>query len=100
MANLRAYAAVSLDLMMRWVRPLHPDANLLPPVMEPEAAPDYFFSQRFMCALPLSPNFCLLQLAAVHAVLGFGIVASTSECRALSGSRCALLLDRTPSLPL
>ena len=48
--NLRAYAAISMAIMMRWARPLHPDSNLLPSATEPDAAPDYFFSHNCMCA--------------------------------------------------
>jgi hypothetical protein len=50
-ANLRSYAAISLDIMMRWARPLYPDSNPLPPAAEEGTPTDYFFSQRCMCAL-------------------------------------------------
>jgi hypothetical protein len=36
--NLRAYASVSRDVMLRWVEPLVPDANLLPPATGTGAA--------------------------------------------------------------
>jgi hypothetical protein len=41
---------VSLDVLARWARPLYPDANLLPAAAAADAEPDYFSSQRCMCA--------------------------------------------------
>ena len=63
-ATLRAYAAISLDLLGRWAPPLFPDSNLLPAAAAAAAEgggegdweggsseSDYSFSARCMCAL-------------------------------------------------
>lgn len=49
-ANLRAYAAISKDIMQRWMYPFCPDSNLLPPATEADVATGYFVSRRCMCA--------------------------------------------------
>lgn len=58
-ANLRAYAAISKDIMQRWLYPLCPDSNLLPPATDVEVATDYFVSRRCMCAPLSSLGFCI-----------------------------------------
>jgi hypothetical protein len=70
--NLRSYAAVSLDIMSRWLRPLHPDANLLPATEAPDIGPDFVSSQRCVCA-PTLPLPC----AFSHALLIVTVVRRT-----------------------
>lgn len=54
-ANMRAYAAISRDILNRWAYPLCPDSNLLPSAAgangEPGHGPDYFMLDgcRFVC---------------------------------------------------